>query len=393
MMSEPSAKAQEALVKSLVTSSVREAIGDLADRLRDDLRDDLSRQVEDRLQSVTKAGTEQPPTSITGTPTSSSTYTSLSGSLPTGTRAPALGGSSQLVGTSLSALGGSGLTPSGDGSLPAGFSLSGLNTFSAGGTLSSLPHELPLSAFMPSATNGPAATEGVVVGHLSPPVPWKLAQKIWRGEFVDLNLLLPHRLGAPEPTLADALQNKQRETKQISSIEHWMVCFNAYISVVALHYPERVRDLLAYASLIAKAAYDYEGTPWLSYDTHFRTLAASMRLQSWGAVDQSLWSQHFNRATLRASNSGALAIGPYQADTAPVGGKARTSSWTRPKERSRPYGRSPICVKWNRDGCRSAVCGFRHVCLDCHGLHKEIDCPSAKRQKLQPFRRDGGQAK
>ena len=89
--------------------------------------------------------------------------------------------------------------------------------------------------------------------------------------------------------------------------------------------------MLAYASLIAKAAYDYTGTLWLLYDTHFRTLAAS-------TIDQSLWSQHFNRATLRTSNSGALAIGPYQAEEGPTGGKAKPSGGTRPKERWVPYG-------------------------------------------------------
>ena len=115
---------------------------------------------------------------------------------------------------------------------------------------------------------------------------------------MDLNLLLPHRLGAPEPTLADALQNKAKEQKQIETIEHWVVCFNAYMSVMTLKFPKRIRDLLAYLSIITKAAHDYEGTPWLSYDTHFRTLAVSMRLQHLGQVDQSLWSQNFNRASL-----------------------------------------------------------------------------------------------
>ena len=56
--------------------------------------------------------------------------------------------------------------------------------------------------------------------------------------------------------------------------------FNTYLSVMALHYPHRVRDLLAYLSIITKAAHDYDGTPWLSYDVHFRTLAASMQLPS-----------------------------------------------------------------------------------------------------------------
>ena len=86
--------------------------------------------------------------------------------------------------------------------------------------------------------------------------------------------------------------------------------------MIALQQPHKVRDLLAYSSIITKAAHDYEGNPWLAYDMHFRTLAGSMQLQlasSWGQVDQALWSQHFNRATVVQMKEGgnALAIGPY----------------------------------------------------------------------------------
>lgn len=89
------------------------------------------------------------------------------------------------------------------------------------------------------------------------------------GRVIDLNLLLLHRLGAPEPTLADALRHKTKELKEIECIEHWVVCFNTYVSVMALCHPHRVRDLLAYSSIITKAAHDFERTPWLSYDAHF----------------------------------------------------------------------------------------------------------------------------
>ena len=173
---------------------------------------------------------------------------------------------------------------------------------------------------------------GIVVGHTSPPVPAKLAAKIWRGEFVDLNTLLPHRLGAPEPTLADAIQGRNKDAKQISTIEQLVVCFNAYISVLALQCPQRVRELLGYSSTIVKAAHDYEGTLWLSYDVHFRTLAATMQRQDWSYVDQSLWSQHFNRAAVRQEGGNPLSVGPYGHNTSsePVG---KTSSGSRPKER------------------------------------------------------------
>lgn len=142
---------------------------------------------------------------------------------------------------------------------------------------------------------------------------------------------------------------------------------------MALHYPDRVSDFLVYASLIAKAAYDYKGTPWLSYDTHFRTLAASLRLQTWCMTDQSLWSQHFNRAVLRASNDGALAIGPYNQESDHKSGNVKLVGGLKYKEN--PYPLSPICLKWNKEGCRRATCTYR---LDCHGPHKEADYTAAK---------------
>ena len=151
---------------------------------------------------------------------------------------------------------------------------------------------------------------GVVVGPSSPPVPGKIAEKIWWGEYVDLSMLLPHRLGAPEPTLAEALQKRTRDDKLITTIEQWVVCFSAYMSVLVLKNPSRIRDLLAYQALIVKAAHDYEGTPWLSYDAHFRSLAATMQLANWSSPDQTIWSQYFNRAMPKRSGISPLSVGP-----------------------------------------------------------------------------------
>ena len=81
---------------------------------------------------------------------------------------------------------------------------------------------------------------GVVVSHASPPIPMKLALKIWRGEFIDFNNLLLFRLGALETTLVDALRRRQKECKQICSIKQGVVCFNAFTSVVAIQQPHRV---------------------------------------------------------------------------------------------------------------------------------------------------------
>lgn len=73
--------------------------------------------------------------------------------------------------------------------------------------------DVPL-ATIAAALGGPQTSTGqggVVVGHTSPPIPAKIVAKVWRGEFIDLNSLLPHRLGAPEPTLVDATVPERRK--------------------------------------------------------------------------------------------------------------------------------------------------------------------------------------
>ena len=83
-------------------------------------------------------------------------------------------------------------------------------------------------------------------------------------------------------------RDKAKEAKKIQTFEQWVACFNTLVSVMAARYPDRVKDMLAYSSLIAKAHADYEGTQWLSYDNHFRHAArgqAAERLVGSGLIN------------------------------------------------------------------------------------------------------------
>ena len=60
----------------------------------------------------------------------------------------------------------------------------------------------------------------VVISTNSPPIPAKIAQKIWHGGYIELGTLLPAKLGLPEPTLWDlVLGEKAKPKKDISSIQ------------------------------------------------------------------------------------------------------------------------------------------------------------------------------
>ena len=55
--------------------------------------------------------------------------------------------------------------------------------------------------------------------------------------------------------------------------------------------------MMAYSSTIVKASQDFEGTPWLEYDVHFRRQIATQKEQSWERIDASIWTLCFTRAT------------------------------------------------------------------------------------------------
>lgn len=190
----------------------------------------------------------------------------------------------------------------------------------------------PLASILPPVA-APLSAEAIAVGSHSPPIPKKLADKIWKGKFIELSELLPCRLGAPEVTLMDLMSNRDRpkESKKITTIQQWVVCFNSFTSVMAVHHPERVRDLLVYASIITKASLDYEGTPWLAYDGHFRRVAAASKLQDWSQVDASLWTLCFTSAKRSLRGAGGLAVVPTSpeeqkqgASTTPARGEENT---------------------------------------------------------------------
>ena len=166
---------QDEALQEMVASSVHEALGMVAQ----DLRDELSRHVDARLKETSLPGDAAPTLGRYET----NPYTH---SLDTQLRTSALsdlGAQHTLTG------GTGGLTPSGDGSLPPGFALPGLQAFqptlSSLGTMPPWPQmswsDLPLSTLTLPASSSTSAG-GVIVGHLSPPVPAKLVWKIWRGE-------------------------------------------------------------------------------------------------------------------------------------------------------------------------------------------------------------------
>lgn len=79
------------------------------------------------------------------------------------------------------------------------------------GQQGSLQLEAPVSQLLQESKY--TSTKAVSAGPGSPPIPRKLAEKIWHGEFIELHELLPSRLTTPEPTVLD-LQGGEASTQE-----------------------------------------------------------------------------------------------------------------------------------------------------------------------------------
>ena len=168
----------------------------------------------------------------------------------------------------------------GIGSMPLAASIAGLPQFLStnSGRVSTLSSSTPTLPFAPLpiipptdslSTLSTALSSAVMVNPNSPPVPIKLAQKAWNGEYIDMADLLPQALSAAMRN-SDSSKESKKRVPRIVSIMSWIECFTTYISLIAMKRPDRVSDLLAYMSLIIYAARQYEENPWLSYDATFR---------------------------------------------------------------------------------------------------------------------------
>ena len=273
--------------------------------------------------------------------------------------------------------------------VPTSQSLAGLQLLSDPSTSNPPPPLLSINTPVRNLLITPhtQSTDAISVGPSSPPVPKKLAEQIWKGEYIDLKELLPSHLGAPEPTVFDLLgkSEKVRPKKNISNIQEWSICFNTFMAIVAMRQPERINDLLAYSSMIIKASLDYDDTPWLSYDSHFRRQVAAVPQARWSQLDAPLWTMYFTRAKPKYI--------PIEAQTDAAMSRKAIKGGER--ARSFPYAPMPICRKWNSvEGCNLPMCRYRHCCYKCNAKsHKAIHCQNQRdhlNDKAPPFRLDPG---
>ena len=203
----------------------------------------------------------------------------------------------------------------------------------------------------------------LITCHIEP----SLRSRIERGEFVDLEKLLPKERYSQnrfaDETRMEIVTSREggtffvpataREMK-INSVRKWEQVFRVYASVYSRANPTRSPEIWQYIHVINLAASSFSWENVSNYDYLFRQLMAEFPNRSWATTYTQGWNLCLREAVNKPSSNWS-------------GGYANAKP-------SHHDGRDDYCWKFNRGKCnRGHACSWEHRCLYCdawgHGTH------------------------
>lgn len=243
------------------------------------------------------------------------------------------------------------------------------------------------SAVTPQDIRSPRAHGTASPLGLSRPVDRNLENKILRGEYVDLALLLPETLYQSQaPAIQLRLDDSalgplgspvtmvRKRKPTIDTFHKWLDAYTAYMLVLLTAYPRRALELIKYQQIISRAVTKFKGMAWYSYDQQFRRRAAYDLSISWDIVDLELWTVTFSGLAKPHCN---VCSSPYHIqDDCPSADPHR-------KLRRAP---TTVCFDFNKpSGCRRRNCSYPHVCRRCNSSsHSATACPQQPASSASP---------
>ena len=211
--------------------------------------------------------------------------------------------------------------------------------------------------------------------------------KIGRGEFVDLGLLLENwgpskpqeglclsldELGRP------VLKAQEKIPRRITSIAAWTSAFLIYASIYLSYHPHRTQGILKYMHTVRSAASRFGGYGWRQYDINFRMRQQRTPQRSWSLIDGELWYLFVISPPI-SRNASNPSPRPFQANRNPASvtqGQSRIISSRGSPGMSFPGPRKAACFGFNKsEGCKFVKCKFAHVCSTCKKPgHTALSC-------------------
>ena len=211
--------------------------------------------------------------------------------------------------------------------------------------------------------------------HITCHVDGPLKQKIERGEFIELEKLLPKD---PTKKLTNdgrmELVNRDGYTyfvpaadkDKINGVRKWEQAFRVYAAIYSKANPHRASEIWQYVYTINLAASSYIWENVACYDYTFRHLMSNNPSRSWAIIYHQMWSLAMRDPVQRANGSFHSRSGHGQGDT----GGRNTS-------------RDNYCWKFNKNKCRfGSRCRYEHRCNYCDGFgHGVFNCSRKSKSK------------
>ena len=223
------------------------------------------------------------------------------------------------------------------------------------------------------------------------PVPAKLVARITKGEFVDMADLLRDNLEArrwgdlPEGSSSSA--EPKRSQREVPDLLSWVQCFGTYMAVVTSSQPERVKQLLAYQTVIVREARRCGGRDWQAYDSMFRQQAVGNPAVDWSKLNPTLYAVTFLTQSGTGKNCVLCMESDHREEDCALSKSKGVSSAVRPSSfRATQRGSGELsyrppkgkgqfsCFAWNKGECNYFGCKYRHTCVKCGGEHRLTQC-------------------
>ena len=214
--------------------------------------------------------------------------------------------------------------------------------------------------------------------HITCHVESALREKCEKGEFVELEKLLPKlKLTGRNRVESKYDQKFELVTKEgqafvvpssdkdakVTNIRKWEQAFRIYAALYSQVNPDRAAEIWQYVHVVNTAASSFVWENVACYDMTFRHLMAANPSRSWAKIYTQGWSLAMRDPIPMTKYGGA-----FQHATPRGGNKA---GW-----------KDGYCWRYNKNKCKFGdKCRFEHKCSGCGGLHPYSTCPKRGNKK------------
>ena len=194
---------------------------------------------------------------------------------------------------------------------------------------------------------------------LSVHIPARIKDKIWKNQYININLLLKgtvelHDLcsgGTLKVSDSGILEKQPKFSKEkVPNLDKWTDAFVIFMSIYLKKYPQKTQELLQYMSVIRDAARKHGGLFWREYDEQFRIRQAAYA-SSWAQINSDLWLQIFAGSYQNLNNNQSTSGSNQSSLSNQSAFQSKKSLVT--------------CRSFNQGYCSWVPCKFEHICSSC----------------------------